>query len=106
MDIPQYHSAIQTIASPKPAGKQKTARDLKALRESCREFEAIFIQQMYQAMRKNVPDDGLFPQDNATSIYQDMLDVEIAKETAKGQGIGLGESMYNQLKVTIEKKAK
>lgn len=83
---------------------EKTAKDLKSLRESCREFEAIFIDQMYKAMRQSMPDDGLVPKDNATKMYQDMLDMQMARETAKGKGTGIGETMYNQLKVSIEGK--
>jgi flagellar protein FlgJ len=93
-----------TIPSPpaKLTRKEKKDHDLKALRESCRDFEAIFVQQMYQAMRKNVPDNGLLPRDNATQIYQDMLDTQMARETAKGKGIGIGEKMYTQMKGVIE----
>ena len=104
MNISINPKAILHATSPKIAGKDKTERDLKSLRESCREFEAIFVQQMYQAMRKNVPNDGLLPRDNATQIYQDMLDTQMARETAKGKGIGIGEAMYNQMKVKVEKK--
>jgi peptidoglycan hydrolase FlgJ len=82
----------------------KTARDLKSLRESCREFEAIFIDQMYKTMRQSMPDNGLMPRDNATKMYQDMLDMQMARETAKGKGIGIGEAMYNQMKVHVEGK--
>ena len=104
MNLSIHPMAVPGITSPRLTGKEKTTRDLKALRESSREFEAIFVQQMYQAMRKNVPDDGLLPKDNATRIYQDMLDVQMARETAKGQGTGIGEKMYNQMKGPIEKK--
>lgn len=104
MNISINPKAVIHATSPKVPGKDKTERDLKSLRESCREFEAIFVQQMYQAMRKNVPNDGLLPRDNATLIYQDMLDTQMARETAKGKGTGLGESMYNQMKGQIEKK--
>jgi peptidoglycan hydrolase FlgJ len=104
MNISTHPMAVPSISSPRLTGKEKTAHDLKALRESCREFEAIFVQQMYQAMRKNVPDDGLVPKDNATRIYQDMLDMQMARETAKGKGTGIGETMYKQMKETIEKK--
>jgi flagellar protein FlgJ len=100
MNISINPKAVLHATSPKAAGKDKAARDLKSLRESCREFEAIFVQQMYQAMRKNVPNDGLLPRDNATQIYQDMLDTQMARETAKGKGIGLGEAMYNPVSYT------
>jgi peptidoglycan hydrolase FlgJ len=104
MNISIHPNAVLTTSSPKIAGKEKTEKDLKSLRESCREFEAIFVQQMYQAMRKNIPNDGLLPRDNAIQIYQDMLDTQMARETAKGKGIGLGEKMYDQMKGIIEKK--
>ena len=35
-------------------------KELQALRRSCRDFEAIYINEMYKAMRKTVPDSGLF----------------------------------------------
>jgi peptidoglycan hydrolase FlgJ len=97
------HPNLASITPPNnTTSKEKTGQELKALRESCREFEAIFIQQMYKAMRKTVPDDGLFQKDNATEIYQDMLDTQMARETAKGKGTGIGEKMYVQMKHLIE----
>lgn len=73
-------------------------KHLEQLRESTREFEAIYIFEMYKAMRKNVPDNGLFQKDMASKMYQEMLDMEMARSTAKGSGMGLGEAMYDQLK--------
>jgi Rod binding domain-containing protein len=35
-----------------------------------------------------------------------MLDTQMARETAKGKGIGIGEKMYNQMKGAIEKTRK
>jgi flagellar protein FlgJ len=88
----------------KTTGKENTKQDLKSLRDSCREFEAIFIDQMYKSMRKSMPENGLIPQDNASKIYQDMLDMQMARETAKGKGIGIGEAMYNQLKLFVHER--
>lgn len=90
---------LQGSTPHKTTGEEKNQQDLKSLRESCREFEAIFIDQMYKSMRKSMPAGGLIPQDNATKIYQDMLDMQMARQTAKGKGIGIGEAMFNQLKV-------
>jgi flagellar protein FlgJ len=73
-------------------------RDLQSLRKSCREFEAIYIQEMYKAMRKTVPDSGLFEKDMASELYREMLDMEMAKATAAGKGTGIGEAMYQQMK--------
>ncbi len=73
-------------------------KDLSSLRESTREFEAIYLMEVLKAMRKTIPEGGLFEKDMADDIYQDMLDMEYARETSKGKGMGLGESMFNQLK--------
>lgn len=80
------------------------SRDLKALRESSREFETLFVNEMLKAMRKSVPDGGLFEKSNATEMYREMLDMETAKAVTKGKGLGLGEAMYNQLAHLIENK--
>lgn len=79
----------------------KKSKDLKALRESTREFEAIYMMEMLKAMRKTIPEGGLFEKDVADDIYEEMLDMEYARETAKGKGMGLGEAMFEQMKVHI-----
>jgi len=91
MNIPAAANAATTSTD-------KPSRDLQSLRKSCREFEAIYIQEMYKAMRKTVPDSGLFEKDMASELYREMLDMEMAKATAAGKGTGIGEAMYQQMK--------
>ncbi len=79
-------------------------RQLKALRESTREFEALYVNEMFKAMRKTIPEGGLFEKNMTTDIFQEMMDMELARETAKADGIGLGLAMYNQMKGVIENK--
>ena len=78
---------------------QSTAnqRDKQALKKSCQDFEAIFVQSMFQAMRKTVPEGGLFEESSPTKIYQDMLDQEIATQISRHQSLGLAEQMYRQM---------
>ena len=57
----------------------------------------MFIQSMFKAMRKTVPDSGLFEKDTSTQMYQDMLDQEIATKISQKQSIGLAEQMYRQM---------
>ncbi len=91
------HSATLTRAIPEP----NSAKDKAQLRESAREMEAMYIFQMYAAMRKNVPDNGLLPQSSTSKTFQEMLDMELARDMASGNGIGIGEAIYNQLKDKI-----
>jgi flagellar protein FlgJ len=88
----------------KQSSLSKKDRDLQSLRKSCQEFEAIYTQEMYKAMRKTVPEGGLFEKDMASELYKEMMDMEIAKSSASGKGIGIGEAMYQQMKGKIENK--
>lgn len=83
---------------------QKKTKDLDSLRESSREFETIFVMEMYKAMRKAVPEGGLFEKSVASDMYQEMFDMEIAKQTAAGPGMGIGEAMYRQMAELVEAK--
>ncbi len=73
-------------------------KNLQTLRQSCRDFEAIYTQEMYKAMRKTVPESGLFEKDMASELYKELLDMEMAKTAAAGKGNGIGEAMYQQMK--------
>ncbi len=85
-----------------PATPPDKTKNLEQLRESAREFESIYINEMYKAMRKNIPENGLVKKDLATKMYQEMLDMEMAKATSQGKGMGLGEAIYQQLKDKIK----
>jgi flagellar protein FlgJ len=85
-------------------GLDKKTRDLQALRESSREFETLMVMEMLKAMRKSVPEGGLFEKDVATDTFTEMLDMETAKATTSGKGLGIAELMYNQMAELIEKR--
>lgn len=89
---------IHTDDSTNGANLSKKAKELQRLRESCREFEAIYVNEMYKSMRKTVPDSELFGQKGmAEEVYREMLDMEMARQTASGDGMGIGKAMYQQL---------
>ena len=95
LSIDPRSSIRQTSDDPKQ-------QNLDKLRESCREFEAIYVQEMFKAMRKTVPESGLFEKkDMENNFYKEMLDMEMARTTAAGKGMGIGEAMYNQLKEQV-----
>lgn len=85
-------------------GAKKKEKDLEALRASTREFEALYVNEMFKAMRKTVPEDSLFKKDMTTKMFQEMIDMELARDTAKNEGMGIGLAMYNQMKGAIENK--
>ena len=76
-------------------GKDEKAK----LRESCEGFESIFIQKMWEQMRKNISKEGYLHSKDEES-YQSMFDVELSKKMASAGGIGLADMMYLQLSQT------
>lgn len=90
--------AVQSADNLKNKVNDPKAQELQRLRKSCRDFETIYINEMYKTMRKTVPDAGLFEKDMADTLYQEMLDMEMARQTAAGDGMGIGKAMYEQLK--------
>lgn len=93
---------IQSVASATQKTPQvdKTQND-KKLRESTREFEAMYIFEVYKSMRKSIPESGLIEKSFSTKMYQEMIDMEMAKTTSSGEGMGIGKAMYEQLKDKI-----
>ncbi|MDR1686223.1 MAG: peptidoglycan DD-metalloendopeptidase family protein [Desulfovibrio sp.] len=66
------------------------------LRGACEGFEAVFLQKMWEQMRKTVPKEGfLHSKDEET--YQSLFDVELCKKMASAGGIGLADMLYEQL---------
>lgn len=80
-----------------PGQRQPKGNDPEALRKVCQEFEAILTQSMFKGMRATVPAGGLVERGMGTEIFEEMMDVELAKKSAQGQGLGIGEALYRQL---------
>ncbi len=93
------HSVASTANQTIPQVKTK---NLQQLRESAREFEALYIFEVYKSMRKNVPEGGLIEKSFSTELFQEMLDMEMARTAAAGEGMGIGKKMYDQLKEHVK----
>ena len=76
-------------------------RELKKLREASQDFEAIFIKQMLDAMRKTVPKGGIIDGGMAEEIFEDLLYEERAKIMAKTGSLGLADMIFNKYKDSI-----
>ena len=68
----------------------------KKMEKVARDFESVFINKLFESMRKGIPKSGLLDS-SAMDMYQSMLDQEMAKELSKQKGMGMGEMVYNDL---------
>lgn len=68
------------------------------LKEACAGFEAVMLNTMLQAMRKTLPEGGIFDRGQAEDIWQSRMDEEVTDRLAKGPGSpGLRDFLYRQL---------
>jgi flagellar protein FlgJ len=76
-------------------------QDQKKLKKAAQEFEAIFVQQMLDAMDKTVDrKDSFLNGGSSEEYFRSMLNEEISKSMTTrqgGSGFGLAESIYRQM---------
>ncbi|WP_049721825.1 flagellar assembly peptidoglycan hydrolase FlgJ [Gilvimarinus polysaccharolyticus] len=74
-------------------------KDPEALRQMARQFESLFVQQMLKSMRaasESFSEDS-YMNSSDTQFYSDMLDQQWSLELTKGKGMGLADTLYQQL---------
>lgn len=76
-------------------------KDEKKLKESCQEFEAIFLSELLKSMRATVPKNSLLGESFGQDVFQSMLDDEYAKQTSRTSSIGLGDMLFQQMKLNM-----
>ena len=78
--------------------------DREKLKKVSEEFEEIYINIMLKQMRSTIGDGGGFIEKSfARSMYEDMYFDNVSKEISKGQGLGIGKMMYEQMLRTYTK---
>jgi flagellar protein FlgJ len=78
-------------AAPKPTTNQAKAR------AAARDFEAVFLNTMFQQMYTGISGDGPFGGSGATGVWRSLLTQEYAKSFAKTGGIGIAAQVYRSL---------
>lgn len=70
------------------------------LMDVCKDFEAYFTEQMFKAMQKMVPES-----ENVSSstkqlqeYYKDQMIQSFADQSAQGEGLGIAQMLYEQMK--------
>ena len=99
MDTSSYFD-FSSLSTLKHADKSKNPDAPKAVLQK---FEALFIDQMLQAMRKASFKSELFDSEGMKT-YESMFDKEISEELARAGGLGLTKSLERQLGLDGENK--
>lgn len=80
--------SAQAEAALKIKGKAKAASE---------QFEAMFLNAMFQQMYAGMDGDGPFGGSGALKVWRSMLTDQYAKNFAKTGGIGIASAVYTQL---------
>ena len=68
----------------------------KDMEKVARDFESVFVNKLFESMRKGVPKSGLLDS-SAMKMYQSLMDQELAKLMSERKGMGIGEMVYKDL---------
>ena len=87
---------IDLIAAGQVAAPKPTADHAKA-RKAARDFEAVFLNTMFQQMYTGIDGDGPFGGKGANGIWRSFMTQEFSKSFAKAGGIGIAGEVYQTL---------
>ena len=72
-------------------------QDPEAIKQVAKQFESIFMHQVFKSMRSTLPKDGLMSGGFGEEMFTDMLDQEYAKLSIANQSMGLADTIADQL---------
>jgi flagellar protein FlgJ len=89
--------SLPSLPSAKGLSATKVDKDSK-LYQACEDFQAVFIKQMLDTMRKTVDkSQSLIQQNEGEKVFEDMLYDEYAKKMSKSAGFDLADNLYKQM---------
>ncbi len=77
--------------------QDKGEKECSGLKKACQDFEAMFLYNLLQQMRRSIPESGLFGSSHQKKMITSMFDMEVAGAMAHGKGIGLGDQFFQQI---------
>ncbi len=87
------------MTGPRPVGgpTPPPGPDHAKLRKAAQNLEAVFLNQLFQAMRSTVPTGGVVEASPGEAMFTAMLDERLSQVAAQRMDRGLGEALYRQL---------
>jgi Rod binding domain-containing protein len=89
--------AADLFALKAPAGGAMSAASKAKAKTAARDFEAVFLNSMFQQMYTGIDGDGPFGGNGATKVWRSLLTDEYAKSFAKAGGVGIADHVYHSL---------
>ena len=84
------------LMQPAATGRLTAANQAKA-HKAAQDFEAVFLNSMFQHMFTGIDGEGPFGGQGATGMWRSLLTDQYAKSIAKAGGIGIADHVYRSL---------
>lgn len=91
---------MNSIEGMLPAGPLPASDDAR-LRQSSRDLEGFFVEQLFKAMRETVPEGTLLSGGAGEEMFTGMMDAHLAAQVPGQWSDSLGEALYRQFRAAI-----
>ncbi len=88
---------LSSLATAANAGTQASLKVNAKAKGAAQDFEAMFLNTMFQQMFTGIDGDGPFGGSGAVGVWRSFLTDEYAKSFAKAGGIGIASQVYSSL---------
>jgi flagellar protein FlgJ len=82
---------------PGPAGRNGGAEAHARLRQAAHDLEAVFVNELFKAMRATTPSEGILSQDAGQELFTGLLDERLSRIQAERADSALSRALYRQL---------
>lgn len=90
-------SASDLMMANVQAGKKPNAAAQSKARGAAQDFEAVFLNSMFQQMFTGTDGEGPMSGSGASGVWRSMMVDEISKKVARAGGVGLSNQIYKSL---------
>jgi Rod binding domain-containing protein len=90
-------SALDLINLNQPAMAKPALTGKAKAHAAAQDFEAVFLNSMFQHMFTGIDGEGPFGGQGATGVWRSVLTDQYAKSIAKAGGIGISDQVYRSL---------
>jgi peptidoglycan hydrolase FlgJ len=87
---------VDLLINSRESNKFTPTKEMKA-RSTSQDFEAVFLNSMFQNMFTGITGEGPFGGSGAAGVWRSMLTDEYSRSFAKGGGIGIADQVYRSL---------
>jgi flagellar protein FlgJ len=92
-----FSASLASIGDAQSAQAQSALQVKTKAKASSEQFEAVFLNSMFQQMFTGIDGDGPFGGSGSLKIWRSFMTDQYAKSFAKAGGIGIAPHVYNEL---------